>query len=429
MFALRIARPIGLGLLCTCAIAAAELPARSQDYRPNPLEVCPVEPLPLSAEPLATPARAPAQVPAQWTLERSQPENVLNDLDRLATAELAAGNPEAAFSTWFRELCGWQAIGPVAEVNALGRVGDIAWQENREREVQDIVDRLGSIQVAAGLGSIELVPEEDDLDDVSIAPDPQLETALAEAYQQLREPQLALRLYEKQLADARDRGDANAEVLLLRTVADLHLAWFDYTQAALAYEQLLLLAQARGDNFSLIDYLRALADIYERNSQPKNGIRTRSQLIDTYRDRAQLDLLPPLLLELGNDYRDLDRPNDASNAYSEAFELAWPRQQYAAASDALNALADLYAKNDRPDSALQIYAELIKVKQQSLDFYGLMQTYERMAELHRRREDYINALNAYERGLRVARTLQFNEAHFVEQIECVTQELEAQSAS
>jgi len=47
-------------------------------------------------------------------------------------------------------------------------------------------------------------------------------------------------------------------------IAELHLGWFDYPQAAATYKKLLRLAKAKNDYVNQVIYLQQLAYIYER---------------------------------------------------------------------------------------------------------------------------------------------------------------------
>jgi len=397
--------PIAVGALVLLSGGVA----RAQAYLPNPLEV--ETPDPLLPQPTVERELSP--------LEQSQLRQSLDELDRQAAAELAAGDPDAAFATWYRELRLRQSLGPVEEVQALGRVGGIAWEEGRSQEVRDILERLENVQQAAEYPN----DPEPDPETPPAELDPELLTALGEAYQQLRAPSPAIAIYEQQLELARAEGDTEREVTLLEAIGTLHLARFDYKPAAATFEELLDLARARGDNFAQVNYLQTLAGIYERDARPESGVRVREQLLQTYRDRGEATILPPLLLALGQDYEGADRPQDASEAYRESFELAWAQERYALAGEALEALAELYEANNRPETAVQLYAELLKVKQQSYDFIGLMGVYDAIARVYESQENYTGALEAYQRGLELAEALQHDEAYFRERIESVSAQL------
>jgi tetratricopeptide (TPR) repeat protein len=224
------------------------------------------------------------------------------------------------------------------------------------------------------------------------------------------------------LADAREEGDREEQEEILETMARLHLAWFDYPKAAATYEELLALAQARGDRVSELAYLQELIEIYDQAEQPENALQFKQRLAQTYTNEDNLAQLPALKIAIAEDYEALERLDEASQTYQEAYTLAWSLQQYAYAGDALGKLANLYLENDQPQYALQVYEVLLQVEQQSYDFYGLMNAYDRIGQIHLEQRNYPQALSAFQRGLELAQSLQYQENYFSTQIERVNQQ-------
>ena len=129
----------------------------------------------------------------------------LDGLNAEAAAKLKAGDKVGGFELWNRELRLRRALGPLAEVDALGRVGAIAWSQNQKTEVRIITERLRAIQLQT-------------------AKSPQVDfpllQALASAYQQVRSLQPAIELYQQILAVQRQQQPAAVEATL-KTLAEL----------------------------------------------------------------------------------------------------------------------------------------------------------------------------------------------------------------
>ncbi|MFP4124329.1 tetratricopeptide repeat protein [Coleofasciculus sp.] len=366
---------------------------------PNPLE------LDTTGDPLLP--NPPVERPLS-PLERRRLREDLNQLNNQAAAELRAGNLEEAFDIWYREIRLRRVLsGRLEEVKTLGRVGEIAWSRNAKSQVQLITKRLETIQQNA--------EEEGDLE-------PELLQALGQAYRQVRVPRKALAIYDKILADARQQGDRETQAETLETIAQLHLAWFDYPQAAAIYEELLAIAQARRDRVAEVNYLQELLNIYKQSQEPENALRIKERLVESYLNQENYTQIPALKIGIGADYEALNQPEQASQSYQEAYVLAWSSQQLAYASDALEKLAQLYLSYDQPDYALQVYETLIIVEQQSYNYYGLMQAYDQMGQIYLAQNKYSQALDAFQKGLELARSLQYRENHFARQIEKINQE-------
>ncbi|MEC4984387.1 MAG: tetratricopeptide repeat protein [Oscillatoria sp. PMC 1076.18] len=340
-------------------------------------------------------------------VERLRLEPELAKLNAEATALFNSGKPDEAFTIWYRELRLWRFLGRIEEVNSLAKVGVIAWNNNRKQDVQNITQRLQTIQEEAA-NENQLTSE--------------LLTALATAYEQIRAPKQALSVYELILQQARAVQDISAIANTLQTIGKLNLTWFNYSQAAQAYEELLNLTNSSLLPLEQLNYLKQLAFIYQQAKQPENAIPIQEQLAKIYRENQQLVELVELQLALANNYRTINQPEPASKNYRAAFELAWSLEQLAYARNALNQLAQLYAAYDETDYAIQVYQELIKVEQQSYDYYHLMNTYDNLAQIYLQQANNAQALTMFQEGLKIAEMLGYQEAYFQTQIERVTQE-------
>ncbi len=345
-------------------------------------------------------------------LERKRIAAALNDLDVQAKAELRAGNKDEAFTIWYRELRVWREFGRLEEIKALGRVGEIAFQENRKQDVQIITERLEIIQAE--------VEKEGDLS-------PDLLQALGKAYEQVKAPGQALNIYEKILANARQAGDIETEKAALNILGNFHLAWFDYCQAANTYQDLLSLAQQESDTNQEIAYLENLAYIYEQDKLSAQKLAIQKQLEQLYLANQKYEKLASLKISLGDAYRVLEQLDSASQSYQEAFQAAWAIQQFDAASQAFQKLAQLYYENDEPEAALTIYQELLKIDNYGYNDYSRMETFEKMAKIYLEQENYQSALQAYENALAIASSLGYNQTYFQTQIKRLKEKMPLES--
>lgn len=345
------------------------------------------------------PARFPpdALIPANVPLSSFQRRRLTEDLERLHQQGLALsqqGQWDEAFSVWYRELRGRQALGALAEIEALGRIGSIAWENNRQEDLGVISRRLETVKANEEKGG-RLNPE--------------ILTALARAYQQMRNLDAAIAYYQTLRLEAQQAQDDQRETQILTILGELYLAKFDYLRAAEIYEPLLERARASQNRYLEGLYLQKLAEIYNKSAQLENAVRIKEDLAQSYIQSQKIERLPDLKIALGDDYRALKEAEKASKNYQEAYSLGWSLQQYGAASLALSKLADLYNAGGQGNYALQIYQRLLRVERQSYNYYGLMQTYEKIAQLYLQARQYDPALSAYQQSLSLARSLKYTE--------------------
>lgn len=386
-------------LLCSSlTLAESKKPKLPDKFPPNPLEITTPDPL-------------LPQLPAQQLnpAELQKLAGALDELNQQANAQLLAGDKEAAFEIWNRELRLRRYFGSLAEVQALSRVGAIAWSNNDRYEVQYITGRLQTIQKKVQL----------------ITTDLQLLQALGQAYQQVRAPQPALEVYDQILAKVKFSGDAAAVVETLQKIAEVHLSWFDYPAAAATYEKLLKIAESKGDSQNEITYLQQLAYIYEQAKQPQQSLNTRNKLAEIYVKQNNLTQLPTLKLAIGSDYEALakNNPNLLKNAfdnYQQAYTTAWQLEQYVRAGEALQKLIALYRSQGQIDEALQTSQILVETQERARNFYGLMNAYDQIAQIHLQRKDYPQAQAAFQKGLELAQQLKYNEEYFAQQLKQIS---------
>ncbi|MCX7592986.1 MAG: hypothetical protein N2235_04345 [Fischerella sp.] len=384
-------------------LAETKKPQQPDKFPPNPLETTTPDPL-LPRDPKKQPLSAS---------ELQQLETALDRLNQEAVAKLQAGDELGAFDTWNRELRLRRYLGSLKEVQALGRVGAIAYQKNNRPEVQYITQRLQAIQKQAQSQKTT---------------DLELLQALGQAYRQVRSPQNAVTVYEQVLTDVRQRQDTAKEIQTLQTIAEVHLSWFDYPKAAATYQELLKLATARGDSANELIYLQQLAYIYEQAKQPQQAVNIRNRLVEIYQQQNNLTALPALKLAIGSDYESLARENpnllqEAFNNYQQAYTTAWQLQQYVRAGEALQKLIALYRSQGQINNALQASEILVQSQKLASNFYGLMNAYDLIGQMNLERKDYPQALRAFQKGLEVAQQLKYEEDYFSEQIQKVSRQI------
>ncbi|MBC6476211.1 MAG: tetratricopeptide repeat protein [Hormoscilla sp. GM102CHS1] len=378
-----------LAMLVVSFAGSPRVSAKKRDrLPPSPLEIAKPDPL-LPQEPMSP--REQQDFLAQ-----------LDGLHRSAMTQLDRGNRQKAFEIWYRELRLRRSLGPMAEVEALGRVGAIAWAENRSEELLVVKGRLQSVQEEATL-SQNMV----------------LLNSLGSAYEQMRSPDLALAVYEEIIADARGGSDRKKIAKILNKIGQLHLSWFDYVEAATAYRELLALAMSEGDRASQLIYGQQLGYIYDRGKMPERAIEVKNQLIELYLQAENLTKIPELQIGIGSDHVATGNMAVAAEYYQAAYELAESLQQFSDAGIALSRLGQLYRESDRAEFALAVYKQLLYVNDRSYDMYGKMKTYDRIGKIHVNREEYAEALEAFKEGLELAAELRVDAEYFIVQIDKV----------
>ncbi|MBW4422996.1 MAG: hypothetical protein KME50_00630 [Nostoc desertorum CM1-VF14] len=373
-------------------------------FPPNPLEITTPDPLlprlPKDKQPL--------------TLQEQQKlEPALDALNQEAAAKLQAGDQVAAFEIWNRELRLRRFLGSLAEVQALSRVGAIAWKQNDGQEVQYITQRLQAIQKQAQSKKR------------TAQVDLELWRSLGQAYQNLRSPKLAVEAFDQVLLVVREQKNTTAVVENLKTIGELHLSWFDYPKAAPVYEELLGLATSQNERVNEVTYLQRLAYIYEQTRQPQQSLNVLNRLVEIYVNENNLIEIPELKLAIASNYESLAKENpnlllEAFNNYQEAYTTAWQLKEYTRAGEALQKLIAVYRSQGQTDEALQASQILVETESQAANFYGMMQAYDQIGQLYLERKEFPQALTAFKKGLELAQQLKHEEAYFTGQIEKVS---------
>lgn len=365
-------------------------------FPPSPLEITTPDPL-LPKPPVDRPLSP---------LERRQ---LIQDLDQLnlqAQALRTTGQPLEAFNVWYRELRLRRVLGLTQELDALGRVGSIAWGDSNDVAVRIITKRLETIQQ-------QLQTQQ--------PPDWTLLEKLGTIYQQIRLPGQALAVYEQILTEARSRQDRVAETRILKTIGDLHLSWFDYPKAIARYQELLELAKQNGDRLSQFAYTQQLTYLYDQAGQVQQAVDTRQQLVDLYLLTGDLTQLAELKLAIAQGYESLKQLQNAARNYEESYTFAQSLQQFGTASQALQNLAKLYQSQKLLDSAIEVYRILLLVDSRAYNAYGMMETYDQIGKISLELNNSAQAMDAFKRGLNIAQQLGIRRKYFEQQIEKLNQ--------
>lgn len=403
-------RNIALTAVCSLFWLGLSFPAIAQNdntNKPQPATEFPPDPLEFKSVDPLLPESAKNRKPLTDE-ERAELEKSLDELNAEAAEVLKAGNETEAFNIWFRELRLRRLLGMIPEVQALGRVGAIAWEQNVRPDVQSITKRLQVIQKEA-----EAKPP------VDLA----LWRSLSTAYEQVRASDKAVTVYQQILITARQQEDAATQEATLLKIGELSLSWFDYEKAAITYSELLSLAQAKSDRPQQTTYLKQLAYIYEQLRQPQKIIETKQQLIELYLNEKDLAQIPPLKLAIGSTLESLGQTEEAAKQYEETYSFAWSIQLYSSAADALRKLVALQLSQKQIEEALETSQVLLQADRLAYNFYGMMNTYDQIAQLHKELKQYPEALQAFEKGLELAKQLKYRESYFDRQIQEVSQQI------
>ncbi|NET00427.1 MAG: tetratricopeptide repeat protein [Sphaerospermopsis sp. SIO1G1] len=365
-------------------------------FPPSPLEVTTDDPLVRSSV-------------KQQPLTAEELVKLETDLDRLnqqATSKFQEGDKQNALDIWNRELRLRRFLGLQSEVEALSRVGEITWRENEGRQVIYITQRLQSIDK-------QMITEKNT--------NLQLWQSLAQAYQKIRVPKLAILAYEQVLSLVKQQKNIDAEIDTLTVIGNLHLSRFNYSQAATTYQQLLNIAISRSDKIQEVEYLQELIYIYNRGEKRQKAIKVLSQLATIYRRNNNVYALLPLKIAIAENYQSLAQENpkflqSALNNYQEAYVTAWNSKSYVFASEALQKLTELYRDQNQIDEAIQTSQILLETQTLTNNSYGLMQAYDQIGQLYLEKQDNQKALLAFQNGLEIATKIQYQEEYFTQKV-------------
>ena len=270
-------------------------------------------------------------------LGREELRSTLDALSVEANQLLVQKKADDAFKLWFRELRLRRILGDREEIFALARIGEIAWQNNRTRDLRDITERLQKIQINIAPPTnptnpnptnptnpppTDSLPTSESILTTPSESRAELNEYLALAYQVVRSPQLALSIYEPRLQQLRD-AQASLEnnplegFKTLNSIGLIHLDWFRYEKASRTYSELLQLARLTNDRSLEALYLIQLTYIAEQRRTYKDAIAFLEALLKLY--ATQPEIQPALYLRLAEN-QDADRAFEpAETHYRRAF--------------------------------------------------------------------------------------------------------------
>ncbi|MEO0432482.1 MAG: tetratricopeptide repeat protein [Cyanobacteria bacterium J06656_5] len=373
------------------ALALLSLPAYGQRLDPvlldafltNPLEADPRDPL------LPTTVVERPLSP----LELYNLELELFRLDEQARALLLAEQPDEAFPLWMREVQLRRIFGLEAELEALDRIGQQAWNAQRSQEIRLLAVRLQRIweaeKATASLERVETI--------ATIAQTLRIRDTSTEIYQQLIQM---------------TTGDEVAQQGWVVVLASHHLQWFEFDNAAPLYTQLVARAKAQGNTLEHTQYLIDLIYSYQEAKKYAQALPVQTELLKLYRSTGQSDREPPLEINMARNFRALEAYPQALEYYNLAYVTAQRLELYGHVSTVLKDLGDLYAEQGLTNEALTMYNLLVRAEQQAYNQHGILEAYDRLGQLYLSIDDTDNALVAFRAGVAFAESLQYREPYF-----------------
>ena len=360
--------------------------------------------------------------------------NDLDELQQKAEALLQTGDAQEAFDLLLREVRLRRIFGINAELDAIERVANLAWQQQRPVTIQLLTLRTQAIWNAAktslGIepeavlgGTSPGVEKDSPISGVPLADKVAL-TQLADIFTTLRDIDSAVEVYQQLIALSEDDGQSvTAQKIVL---AELNLEWFKFADAADVYLDLLNQekdGQTDSPSTREIFYLERLAYSYQQAESLPNALRAQTDLLDKYVAIGEEERLPNLLVVIAQNYQTIDQPNNAITYYRSAYAAAQQLEQFSFSAKVLEELGQLYRSVDDIDEAIISYNLLILVERQAYNDYGIMNAYDNLGQIYREQGELSNALRAFQQGLAFADRLSLRVVYFTEQIDAIVQEL------
>ncbi|MEM9809228.1 MAG: hypothetical protein AAF959_28585 [Cyanobacteria bacterium P01_D01_bin.56] len=326
-------------------------------------------------------------------LELYEIELELFRMDAQAQELLLADQPDEAFALWIREVQLRRLFGIEAELEALERIGQQAWNSQRAQEVRLMSVRVKRIwEIEQGTASSERVE------------------TLARIAQILRMRDTSTEIYQQLIVmTAEDEAvQRQWEVVL----ADHYLQWFDFANAAGMYTELVAYAKSEGNILEHTQYLKDLIYSYQEAKQYAQAISAQAELLRLYRATAQSDREPPLEIDMARNFRAIEQYSQAVDYYQLAYATAQKLELYGHVSTVLKDLGDLYAEQGLTNEALTMYNLLVRAEQQAYNQHGILEAYDRLGKLYLTVGDTDNALIAFRAGLAFSESLKYREPYF-----------------
>ena len=374
---------VALALLTLPAAAQRLDPILLDNFLTNPLDAEPRDPVLPTA--IVDRPLSPLEL---YTLELE-----LFQLDEQARALLLAGQPDEAFALWMREVQLRRVFGLEAELEALGRISQQAWNSQRSQEVRLMSVRLNRIweseKQTASLERVETM--------VAIAQILRMRNTSTEMYQQLV---------------AMTATDEVAQQGWTVVLAGHYLQWFDFENASQLYTQLVADTPIQYNPLERTQYLKDLIYSYQEAKNYAQVLPVQRELLSLYRTTGQNDREPPLEIDMARNFRATGVYSQAVEYYNLAYVTAQSLQLYGHVSTVLKDLGDLYAEQGLTNEALTMYNLLVRAEQQAYNQHGILEAYDRLGQLYRNLGETENALLAFKAGVAFAESLQYREAYF-----------------
>ena len=373
------------------ALALMSLPAYGQRLDPVLLDAFLADPLTVEPRDPLLPTTVVDRPLSP--LELYAVELELFKMDAQARELMLVNQPDAAFELWMREVQLRRLFGLDAELEALNRIGQQAWNSQRSQEVRLMSVRLERIweaeKATADLERVETI--------ATIAQILRMRDTSTEIYQQLINMTAA---------------DPEAQQGWGVILAGHYLQWFDFDNAAQLYTQLAASAKAEGNTLEHTQYLRDLIYSYQQAKDYAQALPAQTELLRLYRATGQNDREPPLEIDMARNFRALSIYPQALEYYNLAYVTAQSLQLYGHVTTVLKDLGDLYAEQGLTNEALTMYNLLVRAEQQAYNQHGILEAYDRLGQLYLSIGDTENALVAFRAGVAFAESLQYRESYF-----------------
>ena len=390
-------------------------------------------------------------------------------------AALALGEADRAFELWAREVRLQRYLGPMAEIGALGRLGDRAWREGRSPLVVAVTERLHVLAQAQITKPRSTVVLPEDL----ARQNPAQGEALVGAYALVRALPQALTLQRQRVDLARQSKDPQVLEVALVELAQIQQGAMAYGDAAATFGELVALAQGnprllnpdllnldvfasppspstppvvRDDRPVSPQTLRLRQERQWRESQVfalaqaedwAGAISAQDDLIRFYvraegrqnpgapptEGGERLGLRIPAVLADQAQYRDYGGDRDGALAtYRRAYEMAQFFGQYDVARQVLDRLIALSKEDAEGQRVVDLYRTLLKLNQVADDSYGMVAAYDQLGEFYRDYGSESGAREIFQRALAIAERLDYRVEELQDKIEVIDRPLEVQLA-
>ncbi|MBT9313250.1 tetratricopeptide repeat protein [Leptothoe kymatousa] len=378
-----------LGTLVLAIAGTLSLPAYAQRIDPVLLDAFLTDPL--VAEPKDPLVPDTTVERTLSPLELYEIELELFQMDAQAQQLLLDGQSDEAFALWIREVQLRRLFGVEAELEALERIGQQAWNGQRDQEIRLMAARVKRIWLAEkAIASLERVE------------------TLARIAQILRMRDTSTEIYQQLIAMTAAEDQHAWQVVL----ADHYLQWFDFANAAQLYTTLAERAKTQGNTLERTEYLKHLIYSHQEAKQYAQALPAQAELLSLYRTTGQSDREPPLEIDMARNFRAMGVYSKAVDYYQLAYATAQKLELYGHVSTVLKDLGDLYAEQGLTNEALSIYNLLVRAEQQAYNQFGILEAYDRLGQLYLNIGDTENALIAFRAGVAFSESLQYREAYF-----------------